>query len=444
MRSHVLTLWSNLVIVAAATLSVGAARAGDPPPGDGGNGVDGANPVNDARLGRARALVARGQALAEGKRLADALAVLREAVDAFPDYPLAFHELGCVLAEQGDLVGAQSALEKAIALAPEFGRGKQALGEVLRRAGKCPKALPYYEQATQANAKDIAAWYGIAACLNTAKTPNKPHTLWVLERLLEASGQADSPLIDEARQVAAELIRAGVGAEAWSADGTGAPKAGGEPKKTAKTPAGGLAAHAGDADFEAQRYGAALAAYRKELAVHPEDAALQYKVGATCAILRDYRCATQSFDRASTLAPGHDVITHHLDLARAKVPVRPAGDSGKDPIQRAVEALRAGDAVTTLVLSLGSDDPIAGYLEGEARLRLGEFVGATALFEEQLGADPEDPIAKGGLAEALYRSGAPGAAGALAAWSGGDPVTWDTFLVMRQREFKERVLSKRP
>jgi tetratricopeptide (TPR) repeat protein len=162
----------------------------------------------ELRRERARALVKRGQDLAGLRQFDEALAAFRAALQAYPAYPLAQYELGITLVETKDLVGAEANLRQAIAMAPDFARAHQALGEVLRRQKRFDDARLAYLDAVKHGPKDTIAWHGLAATLKAQK--NEPEALWALESLLAASENTEAPVAVEARKEAAAMIARGV------------------------------------------------------------------------------------------------------------------------------------------------------------------------------------------------------------------------------------------
>lgn len=425
-----------------------------------------ANPKTDrgplaAKKDRARALVARAQELAAVKRYDEALDFLRDALEAYPAYPLAHHEVGVTLAEQGNLPAAEASLRKALEMAPDFARAKQALGEVLRRQKRFDEALPLLSAASQAQPKDLASWYGMAAIFKAQK--KDAEALWALESLVGAAENPDAPVVNEARKEAAALIQKGVVASAWGvaptvAEPTVEPKKPDDEESTTPTAPGSLPRHAGDKAFAEQRYLAALEAYNAawnakkggaEGAPAPIDAVLAYKIGATWAVMNDRKNAMTWWRKALAAEPSRELVARHLALLiaaeRGVEAQKPADDA---LVQRAKAALRAGDPGTALYLVHGVTLPGAALVEAEARLRLGDFARARALFEELLGDDPDDRLAQGGLAEALLKLGQTSLAeSAIQIWVGPESIEGsykarpETFVVLRRGELEARFLA---
>ena len=429
-------------------------RPGDKKPAKGKPGADKPakkpakklDPALVAKREKAQALVRRGQELASMGRREEAIEAFGEAVEIYPAYPLAFHELGVTFADQGNLPQAQVNLEKAVALAPDFTRARQALAEVLRRQKRWAEALDHYQKVVQASPKDLPSWYGIASILRTQKKDGE--ALYALQQLVAASDNPAAPAVVEAQREIDKLEKAGVVAKVW---GPAAPTKGEDEPMTATAP-GALPRHAGDTAFSQKRYLDALEQYEKAWDDEAPDAVLAYKIGATYAVMNDSRQALAWWRRSLAADPSRELVARHLAILVAKLRTegKPTGDAAgdEDAVARAKEAMRNGDPGTALYLVQGLDAPSAPVVEAEARLRLGDFARARAMFEEILGEDPDNRVAKGGLAEALLRMGQGGAAEkAIQAWVGveGSEGNYkarpETFLVFRRGEVEARLLA---
>lgn len=446
------TLWA-VVMALASVHGAGAVQAAEP--GDDAGEIEDearVDPVLAERRDKAQALVRRGQELAGMGRREEALAAFGAALEVYPAYPLAHHELGVSFADLGDLEKAAASFERALALAPDFARARQALGEVRRRQKRFGEALDQFKAALAVAPEDVATWYGVAATLRAQKKNGE--ALHALRRLVRAADNPMAPPVIEANKEIAALDKAGVREVAWGVEGE--PDAVGEtptPTPTVATAPGTLTRHDGDAEFTERRYLAALERYLGAWSDEGPDAVLAYKIGATFAVMNDDRQALAWWRKALAIDPGRELVARHLALLVAKLrqsgaEVSDGGGDGGDAVARAKEALRLGDPGSALFLVKGSDRPGAAAVEAEARLRLGDFARARAIFEELLGEDPEDRVAKGGLAETLLRMGQAGAAEkAIQAWvgsvgsEGGYKARPETFLVFRRGEVEARLLA---
>jgi len=404
-------------------------------------------PQDTARRDQAMARVRAAQELASqgAARRGEAIAALRDALALYPAYPLAHHELGLLLAESGDLPGAEANLRRALALAPEFARAHQALGEVLRRSKRHEHALASYTTALREEPGDTAAWYGLAASLRATKRPAE--SLWALQRLVDAAKNPDAGIVVEAKKAIESALAAGTAPKPWP----GIDKAVAEAPPVAPPI---LPRHAGDDDFDAQRYVGALQEYLALAKAKggDKDAVLAYKIGAVYTIMNETRLAIGWWRKALSLEPGREIIGRHLALLVARyraAEVASGTQTGGDALERARAALLLGDPATALWLVEGVAAPQAVLIAGEARLQLGDYIGARVVFEGLLAKDPEDRLAKGGLAEALLRGPSSPRTNDLAqktlqAWLGDDEARADTFFVLRRAELDARVLMPAP
>ena len=96
----------------------------------------------------------RGLDAAASGNLASALALLRQSVEAKPDYALAHYNLGLLLADSGDLRGASDELRTAASLGPTLAKPWYGLGRVLEKAGDPNSALGAVERAAQLGSED--------------------------------------------------------------------------------------------------------------------------------------------------------------------------------------------------------------------------------------------------------------------------------------------------
>jgi tetratricopeptide (TPR) repeat protein len=100
--------------------------------------------AHDAASGAAAAL-AHGRALIFWGDYAQAQAALEEATRHAPGHPGAWHDLGMVRHERGDLAGAETAFRRSIAASPRDGRPRLALAALLWKQRRHPDALREYE-----------------------------------------------------------------------------------------------------------------------------------------------------------------------------------------------------------------------------------------------------------------------------------------------------------
>jgi tetratricopeptide (TPR) repeat protein len=95
--------------------------------------------------GGAAAALAHGRALIFWGEYEQAQTALEEATRHAPDNPGAWHDLGMVRHERGDLAGAESAFRRSIAASPRDRRPRLALAALLWKQRRHPDALREYE-----------------------------------------------------------------------------------------------------------------------------------------------------------------------------------------------------------------------------------------------------------------------------------------------------------
>jgi tetratricopeptide (TPR) repeat protein len=212
----------------------------------------------------------------------------------------------------------------------------------------------------------------------------------------------------------------------------GAPPALGETPPTSS-------GRSGDAAYAAQRFGEAAGAYAEELARHPRDVTLWYALAATRAVMRDGPRALSAFREALALAPARELLYRHAGLVQlvmargGKLSLSaPAPD---EPVVRARQLLRGGEAAEALALLAGQTGYDADRWRGEAALAMGLPSVARDAFESALRERSGDRDALGGLAEALIRAGELDAARQpMSVWLGERTLEPEAFIVERARE----------
>jgi len=98
-----------------------------------------------------------GYVLCNKGDLVGAVGEYREAIGLKSDFAAAHFGLGCVLVEKGDLVGAESELREAIGLRPDFAVTHNNLGYVLRLKGDLEGAIGSFS-----NVPSSSEFYGDA------------------------------------------------------------------------------------------------------------------------------------------------------------------------------------------------------------------------------------------------------------------------------------------
>jgi len=480
-RSHVLAI---ALFLAAAP----AAHAADPtPPAEPAPAVDeaapptdeaapptdeaapeeaSADPVMDEALAkqrsRAMGLAARGREMLRAGLVDEAVTAYAEALQVWPAYPLVLNELGAIYANKKELARAEALLQRAVELDPEMVAAWANLAEVQRRMGRFAVAVDSYKRVLDREPDDADAFYGLAASF--ARTGDRPASRWAMERFLALSGEdAEGPRIAEVQDQLERLDDDDVEAKApWKiASATTKPpptdpkdetpddpKDGADEPQVAVAPGepGPLPRHAGDDKYYLRRYVEALALYQEQLAAtEGDDVVLLYKIGATHAVMNDYRSALRVWRRALLIEPDRELIVRHVGLATMKLAEQapPPAPTITDPLEAARIALIAGDPAQAVARLSEAEGAVAAQLRGEALLLLGDLAGARASFEAILAAHPDDLDATGGLAEALARQGATAPAeAAMRTWLGDRQAPLETFLVLRSDDFVTRLTSE--
>ncbi|MCA9519183.1 MAG: tetratricopeptide repeat protein, partial [Myxococcales bacterium] len=262
-----------------------------------------ADEVLALRQKRAKELRARAATMLASGRTDEGIDALRAALDAYPAYPLALNELGAAFAKKGKLAEAQASFEAALELDPSMTTARANLAEVLRRQNRHEDALAELGKVVEADPRDAGAWYSTAASLMTLK--REPQALFAMERYLEVApkGAGDKERVASVGERVKALRDDGVAPEApWAAAVAETPETPPEPgepsEPTVAVAPGELPFHVGDTAYYAKRYGDALKSYEADLAGHPDDVALLYKIGATKAVMNDYAGALRAWRQA--------------------------------------------------------------------------------------------------------------------------------------------------
>lgn len=412
-------------------------------------------------LNAAKARFQEGLRLEASGDLPGAIGQFKEALQLYPTFPLAHNELGVILAGRGDLVGATKELMAAVAQDPDFGAAWANLAEVSRHSQNHDVAIESYGQTLRLDRNDANAWYGLAAALMATQRqaeslaaskaflalakeshPQYANTLEAA-KLLDAAGIKES--LPDLPTAAPEFVRTATPAAVAQATADTAatpPKKGPEVLPEAKR--GPYRHHKGDAAYQAARYVQALASYREELKSRPDDSELLYKVGATYAVMGDYRKASRWWARGLSVAPDRALLLRHATLAQltntVPAPVAGTEDKGPSPLERARTALLQNTPSAAFVALQGEVSDEAVYLRAESLLRLGRLEEAAGAFNEALRLLPTDSGPLGGLAETLMRLGKNKAAAPhRKTWLEGTDEPDETFLLKRSAAAMSRI-----
>ncbi len=86
----------------------------------------------------------------------DPVALYRHSLEATPNSPTVFYNLGYSLREKGDLTQAEEAYRSALRLQPHYQQALSSLGDIYTRQGKNAKAYQAYREAIDINPDDVS------------------------------------------------------------------------------------------------------------------------------------------------------------------------------------------------------------------------------------------------------------------------------------------------
>jgi Flp pilus assembly protein TadD len=165
-----------------------------------------------------------GCALAAEGRGAEAIAHFRAAIRLSPDYPDAHHNLASALAQGGQTGEAVSEFKKALASRPDYPAAQAGLGSLLAVSGRTSEAIPLLLEAVQGGPQNLTARMGLALALSNAGRPREaiphakeavalsdgqnPEILELLGRLYAQTGRT-AEAIETTRQALEVAVRTG-------------------------------------------------------------------------------------------------------------------------------------------------------------------------------------------------------------------------------------------
>lgn len=133
-------------------------------------------PVNWNDLGEALRLLGRGE---------EAASAYRRALELQPEFAEAMNNLAVVMAGSGDMEEAKRLLEKAIEIAPDDPSPYNNLGVIMESEGRADEALRYYEEAVRRRADFQEAMENYTSLI--AREPER--LMDSMQRLLESAKQ---------------------------------------------------------------------------------------------------------------------------------------------------------------------------------------------------------------------------------------------------------------
>lgn len=106
-------------------------------------------------------------------RLSEAESLYHELISHSPSCAEAYHRLGLILWEKGDLQGALERIQQAIAINPKEARYHCSLGQVLTTATDFPKAIVAFQRALELKPDFVDALFGLGLSLQETKQLDK-------------------------------------------------------------------------------------------------------------------------------------------------------------------------------------------------------------------------------------------------------------------------------
>lgn len=282
----------------------------------------------EAERPRPAELERRAVSLAQSGALAEAAALLEQALGAWPERPDLLANLGEVRRRQGRLEAAGAALERALRLQPDAPVIQLNLGRLRRDQGREAEAVAHYREATRLAPDYVAAHFNLGNLLRDLGRPLE--AVAAFEAALRAHPEGAGPALNLGllleqlgRPDDAELALR----EALAIDPTCAAAAlglarllttrGSHDEALAQLRAGALRGgepqlwlRAGDLALDLGRPEEAAASYREAAARAPHDADAHNGLGAALAGMRRYDEACAAFAEAVRLEPAF------LDAAR--------------------------------------------------------------------------------------------------------------------------------
>jgi tetratricopeptide (TPR) repeat protein len=117
------------------------------------------------QLREGRNALSRAEQMANQGRRAEALAILQRLVSQYPDWGMAWLDLGQLLGRGKNYAAAEAALRKAARLLPRLAKPHHYLGVALAEQGKHPEAADAFRQATELQPDYAEAHFGLSRCL---------------------------------------------------------------------------------------------------------------------------------------------------------------------------------------------------------------------------------------------------------------------------------------
>ncbi|HLO39556.1 MAG TPA: tetratricopeptide repeat protein [Phycisphaerales bacterium] len=162
----------------------------------------------DARSREARELLEQAEDLRKKGKSELAISTYRRSLELDESSSAAWHNLGTLLLDQKDYMGAATALRAAADRAPTDPRPLESLGLVYHRAGYDEKAISYYFESLERDPNWLGSIRGVAICSHRLNSASD-QILEILDRgVMRESDDAWSMVIKRERIRVKEQLRA--------------------------------------------------------------------------------------------------------------------------------------------------------------------------------------------------------------------------------------------
>lgn len=348
-------------------------------------------------------VLARGLALHQAGRVAEAARHYREVLTRMPDHPDALHLSGVAAHQLGDAAGAEALLRRAVAQAPGAAAFHNSLGNVLRERGDAAGAIACYRAALKVQPNEAAFLHHLAIALADRGETREAEAAW--RRAMRLRRDWPAPRID----LATLLVREG---RAREAEQCLRPALVAAPDHAPALNALGLALAAQG------RHSDALAAFDRALAKAPD-----YAIART-----NRAAALESLDRLeeaeADYAAGPADAANWLALGKIRLRLKRGAEA--EAALRAALAAMPGDVPALVALggALGlqnraaealevfrditrraPDDPVGWYKMGLTLRDMARFAESCAALREAARLAPDEPEYRSTYAYALLTLG---------------------------------------
>ncbi len=393
---------------------------------------------------QARQLKAQGDQARKAKKLDEAEALYKQALQAAPGLSEAADALGRLYLKKKRYAEAEAVFLAAIKANPNYHKGIYRLAYARRKAGKLREAAEAYVRYTKVQPKDPDGYYGLGEAwvgLNEKGRAIRAYTQYLkLERRPSEAkwrakardrivslggtpppeGPAPDPLA-AARPAAAPAMarppaKAAKPAPPAKVARPARPAKPKPPPRRVSSAAVAARIAQGDRAFERGDLRSAMEAYAHAMAGDSRSVEARYKLGVTQAAAGEFDRAATVFEQVLELAPKLETARRYLVETRLRHaektgagPASPQGE-GDALLSRARAHVRDHEYALAHGLlerarATGAPAAECDRLDGEALLAQGELAAAAAAFERAVGRGSEGVRAHAGLARVRARQG---------------------------------------